>query len=150
MADKLGVHHFPEQGLKWLAHGIAGIITSDGVVDDVELAFLRSAIGFLKNKHEIERLVEWVKNRELPELKQYRDINRHGAFRLYLILAKAAIVDDRFTKTEAQYLKYAGGKLGFSEKFCVDMLRWTQASMESNKRLKELKSMAERLDPEYR
>lgn len=149
MINQLMDNHLPERTLRWFAQAIAGMVASDGVVDEKEIEYLRKAIDFLPHKNKVIEIMEQVKRRELPELTQFREGNRTIAFRLYLNLAKVAIADDVFTEGEEKFLIYVGGKLGFNKDYCKKFATWARNQASCDRALVKLADYAQKVPAEY-
>ena len=122
---------------KWLGRAIAGIVVVDGIVDKSEVDYIREAIGFLENGDEINDLVGQVKKRVCPPLGHLAI--KHGlAARLLMNLAEIAIVDEKLTQKEAEYLKDLGAKMNVEGKFAQQVVKWAHSLLEINKLKKEL------------
>jgi len=122
---------------KWLARAIAGIIVADKVVDKSEIAYLKEAIGFLENEEEINDLVNQVKGLICPPLGNL-EIKHKLAGRLLMNLAQITIVDNKFSRQEAEYLKQIAVKMKVGGKFTQQVLTWVHAVLEVHKLEKEL------------
>jgi len=103
---------------EWLANAICGIVCSDGIIDEVELAFLKKALGFIGEKETVIRMVELVKQKEVPELTSLKEVSREEAFKIYLFIGKLALSDARLTIDEVDFLRKIGANLGFKSTIC--------------------------------
>ena len=103
---------------EWLANAICGIVCSDGVIDQVELAFLKKALGFIGEKDTVIKMVQTVKEKKVPELQNLKDITRAEAFKIYLFIGKLALSDARLTIDEVDFLRKIGSTLGFPSVIC--------------------------------
>lgn len=127
------------QTKKWYAMSIAGAVTSDGVVDDEELEYLKIAISFLDDPNDINEIVTMAKERKVPRLGQLRNVRRQDAFRILLALAKIVAADNVITNGEKNYITMACGKLGFSKIFAKKLFTWLDANIGLNLERERLK-----------
>lgn len=122
---------------RWLARAIAGVIVVDEVVDKSEIVYLKEAISFLENEKEVSELVAQVKGKVCPPLGNL-EIKHKLAGRLLMNLAQITIVDNKFSRQEAEYLKEVGAKMKVQGKFTQEVLTWIHAVLEVHKLEKEL------------
>lgn len=139
-----------EEQKKWLAYAIAGMISADGVVEESELVFLRGIIVFLENKVDINELILMVKNKKKPPLEILRKVDRNSAFQMFMYLGKIAVADDKLSKTEADFLKYAGSRLGFDESFTRALIQLAHNMVTLHKEELKLVKIAENTPPTYK
>ncbi|MBF0352232.1 MAG: hypothetical protein HQM11_14460 [SAR324 cluster bacterium] len=147
--DKQLLENLSAEAKTWLAHAIAGMISADGVVDKSEMVFLRDAIGFMENVEDVNALVNMVKAKEKPELQNLK-IDRKNAFLIYCELGRLAVVDQKLSVPEVEFLKYAGSKLGFPEMFCNELVKWAYELMSVLKQETQLMYQAEKMPPVYK
>ena len=147
--DAQFIHDLTPQTSRWFARAVAGVVASDGLIDEEEIDFLKISLKFLKNEHEVNEIIELVKNKKLPELSQLRDVNRPMAFRILLIVTKLAMYDLKFTKSEAEYIKHIAGRLGFNKYFQKHFLMWAKDTVSLDRRLDDLKKLAFKIDAEF-
>ncbi len=127
---------------RWLARAIAGVIVVDEVVDKSEIVYLKEAISFLENEKEVSELVAQVKGKVCPPLGNL-EIKHKLAGRLLMNLAQITIVDNKFSRQEAEYLKEVGAKMKVQGKFTQEVLTWIHAVLEVHKLEKELLKKAD-------
>lgn len=135
---------------RWIAHAIAGIIGADGQVTNEEMLHLRHAIGFLENVQEIETLVQVVKERKIPKLQSLKTVNRKIATKLMFYLGSIVVSDDKLSRSEAEFFKYVGSKLGFDLRYSHDVLQWYHDWLNLEKKQKSLLTAIAGTAPVYK
>ena len=133
---------------RWLASAIAGIISADGQVNDTELEFLRGVIQFLDTADEINHMVNLVKKREKPVLRILK-LDTRNSYNIMKLLTSLSAQDDRLAQSEANFLKYAGAKLGYESNFITQMMKWAIKEMEVSKMESDMWESAKVLVPNY-
>lgn len=133
----------------WLAQAIVGAICSDGRVDQEELTFLKTAIGFLDTQEEVMLIMNMAKAREVPKLSSLRDIPRGHSIRFIMMLAKITIADGRISKGEVDYLREVSRKLGFDKYFYDQLIKFCKNQILVNEQVDALKRYGLNSNPEY-
>ena len=126
---------------KWFSHAIAGIICADKQVDDSELKYLKEAIGFLDDPEEIQKLVEMVKKKALPELSILK-LDRLPAFFILRHLTSITVSDGKLAASEGQFLKKVGLRLGFEIPFINELIQWAKQQALLDKELEKIWKVA--------
>ncbi len=147
--DEVTLKALPWETKEWLAQAIAGMVLADGTVAPEEVGFLQDAIRCLIEPHKIQEFVTMVKERKAPKIEFLRT-NQENAFELYTHVVSICIADDKLTKSEADYMRMIGGKLGFDPDLCTGVVNWANDVVQANRRRKELRSMALRTELHYK
>jgi hypothetical protein len=126
-------NEYEEDVKVWIAHAICGMVCADGVVDDIELDFLKRTLGFIGQRDIVLDLVSRVQKKEVIELIQLRGLERDSAYRIFLFLGQLALSDAELTDGEILYLDHIGKQMGFPSEVCHLM---TKAMMSGKKLLK--------------
>jgi len=116
----------------WFARAIAGMIVSDGHVDQSELDFLREAISFLKDQTEVGNLMKIVKSNEAPKL-QVMKMDPKQAFIILKYLAMLIVADGKLSVNEVTFFQYVGKRLGFSSAILTKLWKTARAQLEKTK-----------------
>ena len=121
----------------WFANAIVGMISADGAVTDDEVAFLREAIDFMDNVDDINRIVELVKNREMPPL-QNTTVETQIARAMLFYIADIAVTDGSLSQREVNYFKYIGNKMGIDDSYSLKIIGWAKDNYKLKKRKSEM------------
>ncbi len=116
---------------QWTANAIAGMVCSDGHVDESEMIYLKEAISFLEDREEINKLLSMVKKKQLQELSGIQ-MDPNQGFAILKHLAGISIVDGRMSPSEIRYFKRVGKLLGMPEGLLEKIMLKTRKHMESN------------------
>ncbi|MBF0352501.1 MAG: hypothetical protein HQM11_15830 [SAR324 cluster bacterium] len=140
--DESWLEQLSDDEKTWLAIAMAGLIVSDGVVDASELEYLGSTIAFVKNPDTIKQIIQLVRDRRLPPMK---NLNVSGllAYQMLKTLSVVAVVDKKFSRNEAEFLKIAGNRLGLDPPFIEEVLKLAKIQVQflrEDARLNEIAS----------
>ncbi|MBF0278827.1 MAG: response regulator [SAR324 cluster bacterium] len=124
----------------WFVDALKGMLVIDGRMDDNEIAYLRTILTFLGNKEEAERLLEMIKLKKEPRLET-KAIEVETVFFMLTILMKLAIVDDKLSQSEADYMNQMGQLLGVDNSLIRRMLNWGNNRLKANIEHKQLRNM---------
>jgi len=147
--EEVFVGTLSEKERSWLIEAIAGMILSDGTVQEEEIKYLRKIMTLLSDRNEASRLADFIKQKKLPEIQILGKKNRQKSFEMLLILAKIAIVDGKLVDQEASFLIHAGGQLGFDKLYCKEVLNWAKAQMALDLDQKRLRQIAEHVEESW-
>jgi len=143
------IKSLPDNTKIWYAHATAGMMISDGKLDDAELFYLKGVLMFLDDKEVREELIAEVKEKKLPQLDNLKT-DRETATRLLIELAIIGFLDDHLTKSEASYFMEVGEKLGFHRYFSKLVIDWGLKNAVVEKERKHIFQQGVDLEPNYK
>ena len=127
--------------LHWFMDALKGIIQCDQGISGFEMDYLRTILSFVKEKEEAQRLVKMIKEPQTTaQLSTMLTLDRDKGFDMLTLLLKFAMVDGIISEKEIDYLRHAGGKIGFDHSFCARLLDWATNRIEIEDRLKRFRA----------
>ena len=78
----------------WLATAICGAITADGSVAPEELEYLERALSFLPSQADVVKMMQAVKDQNLPQLERFPGATRELEVKIFIDLATVISVDN--------------------------------------------------------
>ena len=109
----------------WMAAAVTGIALADRVLASSEAIQLQGVLSGLTSTDRAAALMVRVKRKQSPVLRPM-SIERPKAARIFRFLAEMAAIDNRFTQSEADYLRHIGTRLGFTPEEMLPMLQWAR------------------------
>ena len=97
----------------WFAQAIAGMVIADGRVDNAEVEFVKTAIGFLSNQEDVVSIMAVIKQNKIPTLGVSK-IEPKASFVMLKYLAEIMVADHRLSESEVLFFNQVGKLLGFS------------------------------------
>ena len=126
----INVDAFDSETKRWFAYAIAGMIASDGRVDDAEVGYLKEAIEFLEDPNEVTQLVNAVKTNRSFNLSPL-NCDSKQAFGMLKHIAGLSISDGKLTSHEIKFFKDTGRNLGFPQEVLNKIITMARDKMES-------------------
>jgi len=138
-----------EEQKLWLANAICGAILADGSVAPEELEYLERAISFLPTNEDVEKMMQAVKEQQIPELGKLPRASRELEVKILIDLTTVVSVDNVLGANEIDYLLSVGSKLGFGREFIRIVIRWASEGIVWKRKMLHLISSGSSLEPEY-
>lgn len=138
-----------EEQKLWLANAICGAILADGSVAPEELEYLERAISFLPTNEDVEKMMQAVKEQQIPELGKLPRASRELEVKILIDLTTVVSVDNVLGANEIDYLLSVGNKLGFGREFIRIVIRWASEGIVWKRKMLHLISSGSSLEPEY-
>ena len=138
-----------EEQKLWLANAICGAILADGSVAPEELEYLERALSFLPTTEDVEKMMQAVKEQQLPELKRLPKATRELEARILIDLTTVLSVDNVLGANEIDYLLSGGRKLGFRREFVRIVIRWASEGIVWKRKMNHLIDSGSSLEAEY-
>lgn len=95
----------------WFARAIVGMIWADGRVDQAEIKYLKSILGFLKDKDLVQSVSDMIRQNQIPPLETL-SLGSDQALAIMKHLTSISIVDEELALAEENFLKTVATKLG--------------------------------------
>ncbi|MBU2511145.1 DUF2225 domain-containing protein [bacterium] len=89
---------------EWFARAVVGMIWADGRIDQAEIDYLKSLLGFLKDKDLIHSVLGMIKQNKIPPLESIQ-LEQAQALAILKHLTSISIVDEDLDKSEVAFLK---------------------------------------------
>lgn len=138
-----------EEQKLWLANAICGAILADGSVAPEELEYLERAISFLPTNEDVEKMMQAVKEQQIPELGRLPRATRELEVKILIDLTTVVSVDNVLGANEIDYLLSVGNKLGFGREFIRIVIRWASEGIVWKRKMLHLISAGSKLEAEY-
>jgi uncharacterized protein (DUF2225 family) len=94
----------------WFARAIVGMIWADGRIDQAEIKYLKSILGFLKDKELVHSVSEMIRQNRIPPLETL-NLENTQALAVMKHLTSISIVDEELALAEETFLKAVASKL---------------------------------------
>ena len=133
----------------WLANAICGAILADGSVAPEELEFLERALSFLPTNEDVEKMMQAVKEQQIPELGRLPGATRELEVKIFIDLTTVISVDNVLGANEIDYLLSVGSKLGFGREFIRIVIRWASEGIVWKRKMLHLIDTGSSLEAEY-
>lgn len=133
----------------WLANAICGAILADGSVAPEELEYLERALSFLPTNEDVEKMMQAVKEQQIPELGRFPRATRDLEVKIFIDLTTVVSVDNVLGANEIDYLLSVGGKLGFGREFIRIVIRWASEGIVWKRKMLHLINTGSSLETEY-
>ncbi len=123
MFDFAFIDPLPPEEKRWLAQAIVGMAVADDSLVKPEMIYIQSILKCIESKDDADELVTMLKQKKKPKLHLLKT-ERERASRMFVILAEVAVIDNRFTQQEAEYLQHIGERLGFDAESIHRVMNW--------------------------
>jgi response regulator RpfG family c-di-GMP phosphodiesterase len=130
-----------EEERAWFIKSVKGMMLCKGKIQNSELVYLRTILGFLSNKKEAKRMVEMIKNNEEIDLGNFK-MSKDKSLEILDVLLKVAISDGVLSESEIQFFNSSCQKIGFNESFAKKMTHWAHNKVSVDLEHKKLKSIS--------
>lgn len=146
IGDESFIEDLSSEEKKWLTHAIIGMINVDRVIKDSEMRVLHEILGFMEST-EIEGVAEMIRTKSVPNLEALTTINRNIAAQMLFYIGTTSIIDDKISKSEVEYFKYVGKRLGFDSRFCLEIVQVLYKILEAKKEYDKMMTLASKMQP---
>lgn len=118
------IDQFSAEQRFWYAQLMITCIMLDGKLDQMELEFMKMAIGFVPEKADKLKLMSYVKNKMSPPLVPPPDFPREILVLIFLNVIQIVSADESISYTEQTFLKELADHCGFEADLLARLLSW--------------------------
>ncbi len=113
----------------WYSQTLIATIMLDGMVDEMELSFLKAAISIVDNRKYQKQLMGYVRNKMAPPLQVPPEFSPEVLVLIVIEVMRILSADESLSYTEQTHLKNISDLCGFSSELFDSMLNWCQRGL---------------------
>ncbi|MDT8447435.1 MAG: hypothetical protein RRB13_11140 [bacterium] len=118
------IDQFSSEQRYWYAQLLISTIMLDGRLDEMELQFMKMAVGFVQEKPLKMKLMGYVKNKMSPPLSSPPDFPRDLLILIFVNVIQIVSADESISYSEQTMLKELSDLCGFESDLFARLISW--------------------------
>ncbi|MDT8445471.1 MAG: hypothetical protein RRB13_01085 [bacterium] len=142
-APVIPVDDFSMEQRLWYAEVCVIAIVIDGRITDEEVAMLRTTLGFVENKVEAENLINYIKIRLRPQVRQPSGISDEALRLIYFEMITHFVLQFQMSDKEQVFIRQLASLSGLNNDLLQKSLNWWKMGLEWRKHSLDLVQQVE-------